>query len=141
MSGIKSMERISAKWARNAAAGTPSYQEGIENPRRDWAEETAKAEPAYDAGIQKSIANKSFGKGVKRAGTSKWQNNSLTKGVSRWAAGIADSQTAYAEGFAPYAAVIARTPLPPRGPKGDPKNIERVRVMAKALNDEKTKRA
>ena len=135
------MDRIAAKWSRNAETATESYREGIENPRNDWADQTKKAAPAYAAGIQRSIANKSFDKGVARAGTSKWQKNALDKGADRWAPGIRSAQQAYVDGFTPYAAVIARTKLPDRGPKGDPKNIERTRVMAAALHDEKMKRA
>jgi hypothetical protein len=43
----------------------------------------------------------------------------------------------YAKGFGPYANVIAATTLPPRYPKGDPRNIERVSAIAQALHQEK----
>lgn len=135
------MDKISAKWARAASTATPEYLEGVQNPRKDWSTETQKSAPAYKAGITKSLQNDSFKKGVARAGTSKWQTNALSKGVDRWAAGIAGSQPAYEEGFAPYAQIISRIQLPPRGPKGDPNNIQRVAIIAKALNDEKVKRS
>jgi len=86
------------------------------------------------------MARGAFGKGVKTAGTSKWQRNALEKGCARWANGIMLAEDAYIQGFTPYAQVISNTKLPPRGPKGDPKNIERVRVMADALHAEKVKR-
>ena len=141
MPAIKSMDKISQKWARAASTATPEYEEGVNNPRKDWSTETQKANDAYKAGITKSISEDRFKKGVARAGTSKWQTNAIIKGVPRWAAGIAGSQPAYEEGFKPYADVIARTQLPARGPKGDPANINRVAIMAKALHDEKVKRA
>jgi hypothetical protein len=87
--------------------------------------------------VQKSLADKSFEKGVNRVGTSKWQNAALQKGPGRWAEGVQLSTDNYAKGFAPFAQVIANTTLPPRGPKGDPSNIQRVAAMAKALNDAK----
>jgi len=141
MPAIKSMDKISEKWARASAAATPEYEEGVRNPRVDWKNATTAAVNAYNAGIQKSVSEKRFEKGVARAGTSKWQQGAISKGVSRWAPGIAVSQSAYTEGFKPYHDVIARTQLPARGAKGDPANINRVGAIAKALHDEKVKRA
>ncbi len=137
MPEVKSLTRISDKWKRQSQAATPEYEFGVKNPKKDWAEETAKAEDNYKKGVIAAANAGSFGKGVKKAGTSKWQENTLKKGVNRWADGINQSASNYEEGFKPYRETIINTTLPPRGPKGDPKNIERVRVMAKALHDKK----
>ena len=140
MANVKSMSRISEKWKRVASGAGAEYEEGVRNPRADWAEETSKAEGTYEQGIQSSIGRKAFGKGVKKAGTSKWQENAIRKGPGRFAEGVSLAQSAYEEGFAPYREVLARTALPARGPKGDPKNLMRVAIVAKALHDEKIKR-
>jgi len=140
MANIKSMSRISDKWTRVASGAGQEYQEGVENPRADWATETAKAEGAYQQGVQAAISRGAFGKGVKKAGTSKWQTNAINKGPSRYSEGVRLSTDAYDVGFAPYREIIAKTTLPARGPKGDPKNITRVAVMAKALHDGKLAR-
>ena len=140
MANVKSMSRISDKWKRVASGASAEYEEGVRNPRADWATETKKAEATYEEGIRASIGRKSFGKGVSKAGTDKWQSNALAKGPGRFSQGVALAQDAYEEGFSPYREVISRTPLPPRGPKGDPKNLARVAVIAKALHDEKIKR-
>lgn len=137
MPPIKSLDRISEKWLRQSAVSEASYLEGVDNPTKDWEKETLAAESNFEAGIQKAIQAKTFGKGVKRAGTSKWQENARNKGPRRWTEGIALAEDAYAQGFAPYAEVIRNTTLPPRGPKGDPKNIARVAALAKALHDKK----
>lgn len=137
MPKIKSMERITDSWERRSAASIQDYEAGIRNPRKDWAAETAAAEENYNRGVQAAITRKAFGKGVRDAGTEKWQQNAIEKGTIRWADGISKSKAAYVEGFGPYATVIANTTLPARGPKGDPKNIQRVAVMAKALHDKK----
>lgn len=102
---------------------------------------TQAAESNYEQGVQKGIQGKRFGKGVAKAGTAKWQQNTLAKGPSRWAEGIGMSTQAYEDGFAPFRRVIEVTTLPPRGPKGDPRNIQRVQVMADALHKEKLKQA
>lgn len=141
MANIKSMDRIEEKWKRVAAGAGEEYRVGIENPRTDWATATKNAEPQYNAGVQAAIGRKAFGKGVGKAGTSKWQAMALAKGPSRWMEGIGVSGDAYREGFEPYARVIASLTLPPRGAKGDPKNIARVAAITKALHDEKIKRS
>lgn len=140
MANVKSMDRISNKWKRVASGAGTEYEEGVRNPRADWATETKNAEGTYEEGIRSSIGRKAFGKGVSKAGTAKWQSNALSKGPGRFSEGVALSKDAYEEGFSPYREVISRTALPPRGPKGDPKNLARVAVLAKALHDEKIKR-
>lgn len=137
MPEVKSLSRISEKWKRQSQAAVPEYEFGVQNPKKDWAEETAKAEENYKRGVIAAANAGSFGKGVRKAGTSKWQQNTLNKGVGRWSEGINVSGANYEEGFKPFRETIQATSLPPRGPKGDPKNIERVRVMAKALHDKK----
>jgi hypothetical protein len=134
---IKDLSRISAKWSRVTAGATQEYTEGVQNPRIDWAQATAKAEGAYEKGIQASISRKSFGKGVKAAGSEKWSKGAITKGPARYSQGVTLAQADYEKGFAPYREVIANTNLPARGPKGDPGNIQRVAIMSKALHDKK----
>ncbi len=137
MAEIKSLDRIGSKWKRVASGAGAEYEEGVKNPKRDWAQSTVAAEPAYVQGIQASIARKGFSKGVAKAGTDKWQRNAIEKGPARFSQGVELGQDAYEKGFAPFREVIARTTLPARGAKGDPKNIQRVAVMAKALHDAK----
>ncbi|KKM89624.1 hypothetical protein LCGC14_1246850 [marine sediment metagenome] len=140
MPPVKSLDKISEKWARVAAVSQPDYVDGIQNPRADWAQQTVAAAANYNSGVQKAIQEKRFEKGVTSAGTSKWQERSLAVGPDRWLQGITLSRNAYETGFAPFRQVIERVVLPPRGPKGDPKNIQRVAVLADALHKEKLAR-
>jgi len=138
MPAVKPLDRTAAKWARQSASSGPEYEAGIRNPRRNWAEATQDAEAMYEAGVQKAIQSKRFGKGVAKAGNAKWQREALKKGPGRWIAGIGASEDAYKTGFAPYRTVIEGVTLPARAPKGDPQNIQRVAIIAKALHDKKT---
>lgn len=140
MPPVKSLDRISEKWARVVEVSQPDYEAGVQNPREDWAEKTLAAEGNYSAGVQRAISEKRFGKGVRAAGTDKWRARTLSVGPDRWLQGVRVSRGNYEAGFAPYRETIIRTVLPPRGPKGDPKNVQRVAVLAKALHDEKLKR-
>jgi len=139
MPAIKPVSEIAEKWARVTPGRSADYQAGIQNPKRDWAEATKAAEEAWVQGIQEAASQRRFSRGVARAGSEKWKKKALELGASRWGPGVAAARDDYERGFAPYAEVIARTSLPPRGPKGDPKNIERVRVLAQALHEAKIK--
>lgn len=140
MPPVKSLDRISEKWARVVAVSQPDFEAGVQNPRKDWKTETLAAANNYAAGVSKAITEKRFDKGVALAGTDKWRDRALSVGVGRWLEGVRVSRSNYEAGFAPYRTVIERVTLPPRGPKGDPKNIARVAAIADALHKEKIKR-
>lgn len=133
MPKIKSMADISEKWARVTPQRGTDYEAGIRNPRDPWAAATQAAAANYAGGVQAAVAGGRFQKGVAAAGDQKWQQNALAKGPGRFAEGVALAQPDYEQGFAPFAQVIQSTNLPPRRPKGDPTNIQRVAVMAQAM--------
>ena len=137
MAAIKPLDNIRDKWKRVAGQSGPSYEEGVRNPKTDWKTATLQAKENYKLGIQNSIANDSFAKGVNKAGTETWQQNAIEKGPARYTQGVGLADQKYIDGFQPYHSVIANLTLPPRGPKGDPKNINRVAVIAAALHKKK----
>jgi len=130
---IKPLDVIVDKWRRRAEAASEDLRMGIETTDKDWASEAAKAEGAWQAGVQAAIARKAFSTGVRKAGTPKWRRKALEVGVPRYATGVAAAVEDMKSGFAPYHEVIARISLPPRGPRGDPKNWERSKVIGMAL--------
>lgn len=140
MAFIRPIEEIAKKWAFVTPQRSGDYAFGVQNPRRSWAQATVNAEPAYEQGVQASIAKKAFGKGVKKAGDAKWQRKATTNGVARWGPGVQGAEQDYQTGFAPYRDVIAKTVLPPRYKRRDPRNLARVAAIAKALGDEKERR-
>jgi len=127
----------SQRWVDRASVATEDYKSGILNPRTDWANATKAAAGNYVQGIQQAITNKSFEKGVQRAGSQKQQQKAIGKGAMRYAPGVQDAQSDYAQAIAPYLQVIEQTTLPPRGPKGDPRNIDRVKAITVALRQKK----
>lgn len=141
MAEIRAVSEIAEKWARVTPQRSEDYEQGVRNPKEDWASKTAGAADNWKQGVQQAAQDGRFTKGVQAAGTSKWQDRTIAKGVQRWGPGVQLGQGDYETGFAPFAAVIARTQLPPRFPKGDPRNIERVRVIATALRNAKVRGA
>lgn len=137
MANIKPLDRINAKWQRVTSAAGAEYEDGVRNPSADWKANTLAATAAYKTGVQTSIAKDSFAKGVTAVGTAKWQANAIAKGPTRFAQGVSLAIDSYSAGFAPYRQVIQGLTLPARGPKGDPSNINRVAIVAKALHDKK----
>lgn len=133
MAAIRSIEKIAKKWATVTPGRVADYQEGIESPRRDWEAATAGAEDSYNAGVTQAIAEKRFGKGVRAAGTDKWQRNALSKGTQRWGPGVAMAEAAYAQGYGPIRDAIERVTLPPRYARRDPRNLNRVKAIVDAV--------
>lgn len=133
MAAIKALETIASKWANVTPQRAPQYRDGVESPRLDWADATAAAADNWATGVQQATANKSFTKGVQRAGTERWKRMTLAKGVNRWGEGIQLAQADFANGFAPYREAIANLNLPPRFARRDPRNLERIRAIVAAM--------
>ena len=141
MPPIKSIGDITSKFVDVTPGRSAQYAEGCAKPKKDWEQSTVAAEDSYEDGVQKAIARKAFGKGVKEAGTAKLQDGIQKKGVSRWPVGVRLAGPAFNRGFGPYRDEIERTTLPQRYAKRDPRNIDRVAAIDKALGDLKERSA
>lgn len=131
---IKSMDKVARKWATVTPQRVGDYEEGVRNPRTSWKNATLAAAGNYDASVQAAIADKRFQSGVAQAGDAKWQRGAIEKGTARWGPGVQGAESDYAAGFAPIHAAISSATLPGRFPSGDPRNIERARVMAGVIS-------
>lgn len=138
MPAVKPVSVAADKWVRRAGQAGPDYARGVANPRTSWSEATSQAAEAHAAGIQQAIAEGRFEKGVQAAGNAKWQRKATSIGAQRFGPGVAAAKADYEAGFSPYVAVIQGITLPPRGPKGDPRNYERVKQVGDALHAAKT---
>jgi len=133
MAEIRDLAAIREKWTRVTPGRTEDYKIGIQNPRRDWEKETSAAAATYKAGVDAAHAKGLFAKGVRKAGTKKWQSKALAKGPTRFGEGVFLAGDDYEAGFAPYREAIAKVDLGPRFPKRDPRNIDRVKKIVDAL--------
>jgi hypothetical protein len=137
MPKIRPLGEISKKYATVTPGRTGEYESGVQNPRVDWKTATLNAVAAHTAGVQQAIQQQRFQRGVTGSSTQDWQDGSVNKGAQRYGPGVALAQPDYEAGFGPYHQVIANTTLPPRGARGAPNNIQRVAVLAAALNKKK----
>ena len=131
MPGVR--KNSAEKWTRRSASAGQEYSEGVANPRRPWEEATTAATASQAAGVQAAIARGAYAKGVRKAGNAKWSRKAMEVGPSRFAQGVTSATSDYQTGVAPYLQAIESTALPPRGPKGDPRNIQRVSAVNAAL--------
>jgi len=141
MPPIRSIESIAKKWATVTPGRTEDYRAGVESPRKDWEQATAASEDSYQAGVTKAISEKRFGKGVRAAGTEKWQRNAIEKGTQRWGPGVSMGQSAYAAGYGPIRDAIERVTLPPRFARRDPRNLNRVAAIVNAVVEASKRRS
>ena len=127
----------SSRFVSRASQATDTYESGVRNPRTPWAAATLAAEKNQAEGSQKAIAEKRFSKGVSKAGDAAYLKGAVEKGTARFAQGVQAAEGAYAQGVAPYTSVIESTSLPARYPKGDPRNLDRVKAITTALHAKK----
>ena len=137
MAEIKSIQAIRDKWTRVTPMRSEDYKLGVTSPKRDWADAATKGKDNWKLATTEAAAKGMFEKGVTKAGSEKWRKNALAKGPGRFAEGVMVAGPDYETGFAPFAEVIKATALPPRFPKGDPRNITRVSAIATALRKKK----
>jgi hypothetical protein len=141
MAAIKSIKQIADKFISVTPGRSAQYGDGVKNPKKDWQQSTEAAEDNYEQGVQSAISRKAFGKGVKEAGTAEYQKGVAEKGVARWPVGVRLAGPKFEKGFGPYRDEIERTTLPPRFARRDPRNLDRVAAIDKALGDLKERSA
>lgn len=134
---IKAIDVIAAKFVKRASAAGGDYKDGVMNPRRPQVASAIAAQDAWAQGVQDAITNKRFAKGLTAAGDAKWQNNAAGVGSQRYPQGVQAAQPAFTNNFGPYLQTLSALNLPPRFPRGDPRNNDRVAAVTVALHNKK----
>jgi hypothetical protein len=134
---VKDPAAAAAKFTQRGAAAAGDYATGVRGAGNRWQANAAASEENYAAAVTEAIGRKAFGRGVTKAGGAKFEAKASTVGARRFPEGIRDAGPAFQDGVAPFLQTIAALSLPPRRPKGDPANIERVRVITEALRRRK----
>lgn len=135
---VKSADAVAKKWAARAGAAGGDYASGVQNTQKDWAADTAASAGAWAAGVTAAAGNGSFARGVQNAGTAKWKAKATGVGAQRYPQGVQAAQPFFQTGIGPVLQTLQGITLPPRGPKGDPGNINRVTAITTALRKLKT---
>jgi hypothetical protein len=127
---VRSAADSAAKFKARAAAAQNDYANGVRGAGGRWADGAMASEDVWAAGTQEAIAQKRFGKGVRKAGAAKYEQNAVTLGPSRFATGVANAEPAYAAGVAPFVQAMSSATLPPKGARGSAQNMARVQAQA-----------
>ncbi|MBA7479186.1 hypothetical protein ES707_14618 [subsurface metagenome] len=130
---IKPIDQIVSRWVQGVRGATAAYQFGVQNPARDWADATIAGATAWFQGLQAAHAAGRFESGIRSAGSVKWKNKTLTKGVQMWPVAVAAAEGDYRVGFAPFREAIKAGTLPPRYATRDPRNLERVAAICRIM--------
>jgi len=130
---IKPIDQIVNRWVEGVRGASAAYQFGVQNPERDWADATAAASAQWFQGVQNAHTAGRFEGRVRAAGTARWKNRTLTKGVQMWPVAVAAAEGDYRVGFQPFRDAIAAGTLPPRYTKRDPRNMQRVDAIVQIM--------
>jgi hypothetical protein len=126
------------RWESNAG-DRENYESGVENPLRGWQDSALGGAERWNEGVRQARENSQFSAGVNNSSDQEWQEKSLEVGGQRLRSGVTANVDKFESRLEEYISTIEDTELPAKGPAGDvDTNIERSRVMAQALRDQKT---
>jgi len=128
------VERTVSKWLSRARVARPDYEAGIRSPKEPWMEEAIKAKPTFKAAITAPEVPELFERGIKRAGKERWESMALKKGADRFVPGIELSEPYYRGQMTEILSEIERISLPERVPRGDIRNLDRVKNIFVGLH-------
>jgi hypothetical protein len=129
---IKPASSDTQKYINNTSNAGQSYQDGINNPRRDWLAATTAAEGTWSAAVTAAANNGSFGKGLTQDASAKQKANAISLGVNRYPAGTKNAAGAWAKFTQPVLDAMAAVPDMPRGPKMSQQNFDKQHAYAAA---------
>jgi len=128
------IERTVTKWIGRARVARPDYELGIKAPKEPWLEQAIKAKDTFKAAITAPEVPDLFVRGIKRAGKERWEGMALKKGADRFVPGIELSEPYYRGQMTDILAEIERITIPARAPRGDIRNLDRVKKIFQGLH-------
>ena len=129
---IKPAATSMTKYVNNTSSAGQSYQDGINNPRRDWLAATQAAEGNWSASVLLAANNGSFAKAITQDASAKQKANALSLGVQRYPAGTKNAASAWAKFTQPVLDAMAAVGDMPRGPKMSQQNFDKAHAYAAA---------
>lgn len=130
---IASAAEIAAKYKEVTPGRQRYYEQNAPAAGQDWESAAIGATSTFLAGIQASGIEKRYAGGIRKVGAEKYSRKVKEVGAARYGPGVQAGAQDYQNNISDYVQTIAGLSLPKKGPRGDPSNIERVRVVANAL--------
>ncbi len=128
------------KFVRVASTRGEDYRKGVTRVSPAKFEQAAQAgADNWAQGVTQAAAEGRFAAGVQGAGQ-RWARKADQIGSVRFGPGVQASREDYSAGVQPYFQAMQGLELPPRRPRGDPSNIQRVAAIAQTLNETRRRR-
>lgn len=134
---VRSAQAAADAFVAGANGAQKAYTDGVTQAGQAWHDGASNAGDTFAQGVQAAIADGRYAKGVNKAGAQHYVDKATKVGAGRYSTGAAAAKGDYQTGVQPFLDVIANTNLPPRRPKGDPGNIQRVATIAANLRAKK----
>ena len=126
MAKIVPLDVAGDKLGRHAGAAAQDYVAASMAAAAEWAAAARAAGPNYAAGIQLAIQEKRYEAGIAASGPEVYAAGVKAKGSTRYGPGVTEGVPKWIQNFAPFHSAIASATPPPRRPRRDPGNLERV---------------
>lgn len=135
MPAVKDLTSSAQKWSRNAGAAATEFAANAQQNADKWGRNTAQSGANFRQAISAGNIQAKFERGVtKAASAGKFAKKLAAVGAGRYSEGVGGAQQDWSSGFEPYNSVLSSITLPPRAPRGDARNYERVKAVGQALN-------
>jgi len=131
---IPPVEEIAKKYVDVTPARATYYEAEAPKAADRWFDNAIAAAVQYKAGVTAPNIDKKFVGGIKRVGAAKFKRKVEAVGIARYGPGVSAAMDDYKVGITPYIEELAKIDLPPRKPRGDPGNLERVKKIFDALH-------
>ena len=128
------LERTATKWIGRARVARPDYEAGVRAPKEPWMERAIGAKDTFKAAITAPAVPDLFVRGIKRAGKARWEDMTLKKGADRFVPGVELSDPYYRGQMTDILGAIERVVIPARAPRGDIRNLDRVKKIFEELH-------
>ena len=131
---VKSAADTQKKWGEVTPSRSTEYGANAAAAGSRWEQATLAAAPNFGAAVRAGNIEARQSAGVRRAGAGKYSRKIRDVGAGRFGSGVSAAVQDYGTAVAPYLQTIAGVDLPPRRPRGDPGNYQRVNTVGSALH-------
>src|SRR5574341_673460 len=134
---VRPIAEAQEKFSKRAASAQGDYGKGVATAGPRWLAGASASEDAYASGVTEAVSQKRFGAGVRKAGSTKYQDRATKLGPGRYATGVVEGAPEWGRNFAPHAQALQGLDLGVKGMRGSEQNYSRSRQVGQVLRAKK----
>lgn len=131
---VKTSEVARDKWVEETPRRSTYYEKETPAAGSRWEANATEAAPQFKAAVTAPGIELRYVGGIKRVKAAKFIRKVTQVGVARFGPGVTAAKEDYHTGVDPYIKELAVVDVPPRKPRGDPGNLDRVKAIFEALH-------